>query len=402
MTKAAFSTSMSQGFPGGATGLTVAQSSAKGNIAFADLTQLLPSSGAALSQTQINNIVGWRNYASAQPSGNYVTGTSTFAFNATSSANYLNQVIQSTNAPLSGFLKVSQASFGGHTDQAFLSRQQLIDYWTSQGLPPDVLQYVGTFSREKNAPSWKPYYDADQTSPAYGGVSSYEYKTHAETPTGINPDVLCVRQSTGGTLTYYALDGTAQTATVTAGDPVLRRRFCLSRLGWLTYQGPSTTISNAAAAIHQHFGLMWDKSSVPADPHWVYTSPDGADVTAPATSIKTLSQVAALNPPRDPDFFETLKAGILSGSLGMDAGTGPVGDTSDYDQSTDYQILQIGAISLTSMTPMDFPPRFWVISSKTPWDTTPSPAVSNPMRFRHFPFMVWRTSLISNTSTPQS
>ena len=42
------------------------------------------------------------------------------------------------------------------TDQAFLSRQQLISMAQSLSINPDFLQYMGTFSRAPQQPSFAP------------------------------------------------------------------------------------------------------------------------------------------------------------------------------------------------------------------------------------------------------
>ena len=357
---------------------TVAQTGAKGSIAYADLT-MLTNAVPSVSSTQINNVinslVGWRNYASAQPSGNFASG---FTFNSSSTSNYFNAV--STNGA-SGFMNVATASTGnGNTDQAFLTRQQLIDFWTTQNFPPDLLQYVGTFSREKNAPSWSPYYDAA----TIGGTASYAYKSSADSvPAPTNPDFLNVRYSgfTGTTtLTYYAVNGTQQTVQVTSGSPVVRRRFSLGRLAWLTYQGPNPAIPNAAAAIKQHFGLVWAAGSA-GYPVWIYTSPDGIGST-PATSIKTLSQVAALPTPREPDFFELLQAGILAGSLGGNGGAvgtwatgGTAGSTYDWDTTTAFQVLQIGANIIDQASTDNFPTEIEANFTTDNGPVTPTPSV---------------------------
>src|SRR5205085_250259 len=78
-----------------------------------------------------------------------------------------------------------------------------------------------------------------------------------------------------------------------------------------------------------------------------YVGPTGTTVQ---TAIKRLDEVAALN--REPNFFELLKAGILSGSVGIGSGTGNVrtfvnAQAKYYSTvaptSSDYQIMQIGA-----------------------------------------------------------
>ncbi len=331
------------GYP--ASGVATSQTSGKGNIAYADLTQLTngaPSVTSAQMTKVVNNLVGWRNYASAQPGGNFTSG---FSFTATSATNYFNAV--ATNQA-SGFMQTATATppYNNRTDQAFLSRQQLIDFWTAQGFPPDLLQFVGTFSRDANAPTWSPLQNAS----ALGGSSTtaYNYKSNADNTTTppINPDFLNWRFSTATTLTSYDINGNSTSVSVNAGDPIVRKRFNLSRINWLTYQGPNPAVTNAAAAIKQYFGLVWSTDSS-GYACWVYTSPTGS-TASPPTSIMTLSQVAAAN--REPDFFELLQAGILAGSLGLDAGvvgtsstSGPAGDTQKWDQTTAYQVLQIGA-----------------------------------------------------------
>jgi len=71
------------GFP---SSTTAAQYGPKGTSAFADLTAL------GLSQTDVNAIVGWRNYFSAGPSGNFPT----FSFNAAAATGYVNSVLSNT------------------------------------------------------------------------------------------------------------------------------------------------------------------------------------------------------------------------------------------------------------------------------------------------------------------
>src|SRR5439155_20310433 len=100
---------------------TVTQSGRKGSEAFADLTAL------GISTTGVNNIVGFRNYASAQPGGDFA---SNFTFTAASGTLYYNYVIANNT----GFLTVnpvptpSPATLASRTDQAFVNRQQLINF----------------------------------------------------------------------------------------------------------------------------------------------------------------------------------------------------------------------------------------------------------------------------------
>src|SRR5207249_10552941 len=80
------------------------------------------------------------------------------------------------------------------TDQQFLTRQSLIQLAASSGFSTitDALQYLGTFSRELNAPSWTPTQDALVMAGNNGG-GIYAYKTNANSATAVNPNLLNVR-----------------------------------------------------------------------------------------------------------------------------------------------------------------------------------------------------------------
>jgi hypothetical protein len=116
------------GFP---SGLTIEQESAKGPLALADLKQLLPSGTNAAKQRQINNIVGWRHYATAQPSGNF----SNHHFAASQASRWFEFI---TN-PRTSFLQVAPQPFNGMTDQMLLNRQDLIDLRRSLGFSQAAL-----------------------------------------------------------------------------------------------------------------------------------------------------------------------------------------------------------------------------------------------------------------------
>src|SRR5438128_2815628 len=109
---------------------TILQYGRKGSLAFADLTGL---GSFGLSTTGIDNVVGWRNYASAQPSGNL---SSNFTFSTTAANNYYNLILSDRNyiqltTPTAFspnyFLTTSVAPANNNeTDQAFANRQELI------------------------------------------------------------------------------------------------------------------------------------------------------------------------------------------------------------------------------------------------------------------------------------
>jgi hypothetical protein len=339
------------GYPNGT---TTDQSGRKGPVAFADLTALpspspnppSPYFPNSSSPYQIDRLVGWRNYGTTQPSNNFPNTAPAFAANfRTDSAPalaYWNSVINNTT----GFLSVSSAQFNGRTDQMFLSRQQLIAFQKTTGFPASALQYLGTFLRELNAPAWKP------STPTTPSISSIDYATLANTPTAststaINRDLLYVRVGVPVGSSFTRADGT----TAAVGDLLIKQRFPLSRINGLadpTFAATAnSTINNgflvpaSAITVQRDFGLKWNT----ANNRWDYV---GATGTTVQTAIKPLDQVVAGN--REPNFFELLKAGILSSSVGMGSGTGNVrtfvnAETKYYSTplSSDYQIMQIGA-----------------------------------------------------------
>ena len=83
------------GYP--ATNSTQTQFGRKGVAAYADLTQLpLDGNGTMLAQNQVDQLVGLRNYASAQPGGSY----GSFAFDAAAALRYFSFVTKAD--PITG------------------------------------------------------------------------------------------------------------------------------------------------------------------------------------------------------------------------------------------------------------------------------------------------------------
>jgi hypothetical protein len=119
----------------------------KGTIAFADLTALPTTGSSFVSNTAINRIIGWRNYATVQPTGAFPN----FTFNATSSLAFATYFLDTAR----NFGTVATAVSGGRTDQAFVSRAQLIQLRADIAASANMLQYLGTFSREQNKPTWR-------------------------------------------------------------------------------------------------------------------------------------------------------------------------------------------------------------------------------------------------------
>jgi hypothetical protein len=350
---------------------TILQYGRKGSLAFADLTGL---SSYGLSSTAIDNVVGWRNYASCQP-GNSLT--SNFSFTDPNSWNtYYNFIVSDptniqltnyfTNLPLTyftnSFLTTSQAPvFNTQTDQPLPVRQELIKLRSavSGGISfSNALQYLGTFSREAltNVPQWSP-----------------------TTPDSINPNF----QALLVTNSFTRNDGT----TANVGDYLVNKRFLLQRLNWLTYKGPSATRNIPTSApsigtadydmwlltrgassadessirfgltrnfllqgspqnIVKYFGLVWDATNE----RWNYTGPSGG---TPASSIATLGSMTGS---REPNFFELLQAGIINSSLGDSFSSDPA-LPSLHQQSKMLHILTIGANLIAQSRADSYPVR---------------------------------------------
>jgi hypothetical protein len=276
-----------------------------------------------MSVSATGDLVGWRNYASSQPTGSFAN----FNFDANAVDRYATFLATNTN----GFLGTDFTTWNGHTNQAFPSRQTLIQFRSSTSLAQDALQYLGTFSRELDIPTWAP-----------------------PSPDPTNPDF--------------------RTLAVASSF----RRFPLQRLNWLTYKGPSASRTIPApspvpatsdpnydmwslvntyrltatflqqgtdANILKYFGLSWD----PANERWSYVGHSGG--SSPVAAIATLASFANV---RDPDFFELLQAGILTGSLGDSlASTFPV----THQQSKMLQVLTIGANLISQATIDSYPTR---------------------------------------------
>ena len=237
------------GYPGtdttsGSAGLTAAQIAQKGSLALADLTQV------NLTQQQVNQIVGWRNYATAQPAGSFSSSppANGFTFSAANATSWLTNYVMGNT---SGFLANAGNLVSGRTDQRVLSRQQLIGLQSAIGFSPDALQYLGTFSREINAPTFSyPTYSA-----SYAAPNPIGYSASATQVTYPNYNrILALRMSQAGT----ANDG----FTWKAGDPLLCRRFPLGRLALVAYNATNTSTSSD---IYKYFGLYRTEASDATD-----------------------------------------------------------------------------------------------------------------------------------------
>jgi hypothetical protein len=374
----------------------------KGVAAYADLTQLPtgPSNSptsAYVIQTEIDQLIGLRNYASARPNGTY----SAFSFDAAAALRYFSFVTKVTPAGSpdpttgtpgvgNGFMNVSNAILNGRTDQAFLNRQQLIQQVssiaTAQGDANlvNVLQYLGTFSRDLEQPSFAPNPNRPRVQTAAGvlagadgpvpnlaananktpfGTGNDAYNASSSYADLINPSFLTVRAASS----FTRNDG----STAVIGEPLVKQRFPLSRLSLVAYNSPANARSQSDA-IYKNFGLVRNASTGV----WYYDHRSTNDGSV--AGILKLSDVAAWVDPtsgkvgRDPDFFELLKAAINVGSLAKGAaGTynGSAGSPAldwnqvnsafdlqqELDNSVDLNLLQIGANIIDQFDSDSFP-----------------------------------------------
>ncbi|MDQ3623228.1 MAG: hypothetical protein M3463_12165, partial [Verrucomicrobiota bacterium] len=139
----------------------------KGALAFADLTRI-PTDPAdpdkTLSQEEVNQIVGWRNYASSQASGTLPE----YSFSAAGVASYHTFALLNRK----GFMLTGHTTLqSAQSDRIFTTRQSLVDLLlrsiapsgssgaeTRAGLQ-NALQYLATFTRDLNQPSVTPAAD---------------------------------------------------------------------------------------------------------------------------------------------------------------------------------------------------------------------------------------------------
>lgn len=321
----------------------------KFSTAGADLTAL------GVGQSAITNLVQYR--------------TNNF------SGSYLELV---RNATLSGFLSSSVMVGGSNVVfNRFSTRQDLIRYvkQKNSGLEP-ALPYLTHFSRHSTSPSWHP------TTPPGSTINYAGQANNNASPNRFLPNV---RVQTG----FTRADGTQ----AKPGEPLLKHRFPLSRLAALGPNGVNPAgktlvngqlTSATPATVQRDFGLRWSNG------RWDYVGHSGISVQ---DKIKTLAEVAAEG--REPNFFELLKAAILSGSLGKAADNKTLAGnpTRTLEGDQDLQIIRIGANIIDQFDNNNFPTTinfggvhqhgvedlpylFGILNQerwrRDPWTTTPS------------------------------
>ena len=147
----------------------------KDGLSYADLSQIFSAAGITATNTIsncIDQLVAWRNYATTSPPGPFLSPQ----FGPSSAISYMNAVISNST----GYLTIGGTNlYANQSDRIFASRQDLIDFakqvW---GFGPNanntylnVLNYLTTFSRDINQPSYIPTQSVDPASLGYDSTA---------------------------------------------------------------------------------------------------------------------------------------------------------------------------------------------------------------------------------------
>jgi len=316
---------------------SAAQVGFKGSQAFANLSAL------GMSSSAIDSLVGWRNAVTATDSATFAEWALGIPRSSGTSNTLSIQIAQV------GHMVVAQG------DNAFVNRRDLLRYakYQNSSLTPS---YFTTFARSVEGSSWRPTQDASAlggnnsglggTYSAYPNFTpqSFKYATDCELSTSINRHIPNVRV----TSTFTRSDGTS----ANVGESLLKTKFPLSRVAGLGHNGvdssAKSTLSNGqyiaatAATIQRDFGLVWNSD------HWDYCGPSGSVVQS---SIATIGSIGS----REPNFFERLKAGILSGSVGVRSDYNSTAIIQPGDRCSDAHIIQIGVNIIDQITATNYP-----------------------------------------------
>ena len=367
--------------------------SRKGPEAFADLTVLPGIKNLSMgAQKMVDQLVGWRNYATVHPSGsfpNYTFGPS--GSGNSSINNYFNYLLSlSTSFMTTG----NTALYQNQSDHLFTTRQQLISFMhdVANGnsgdeiLLQDAMMYLGTFTRTLNQPSYWP----DPTRPVEtgGAWSGTIWTANANgipplSPPGYTGYNNAVNQESNYNPPFRSVRAKAaftrnDKTKAVIGEPLVKKRFALNRVLWLSPYGPiaekappgylsylETTygLSHAfleegtSANIKSYFGLTWaDNNRLGYAGYWTYS-----ELNIPGGYIGLLSDAQAAN--REPDFFELLQAAVKVGAISNPSVIanpgGRANATGAYAQIRDtqliYQILQMGANIIDEANPTQYP-----------------------------------------------
>jgi hypothetical protein len=301
--------------------------------------------------------------------------------------------------------------------QAFASRQSLLQWVRSiRGSPSqkaalwNSLQYLTHFSRSLEQPSFLPgTWHPHSSSPTQNvrirprivppaGEGEIRFNPQLSPPDRLlsanyrggndaagadnllNPGLALIRVET-------AFQRTLSGQFARIGEPLIKHRFPLTRLGWIQPEGPSASLptrnprhhpEGTPEAIYAAFGLRWNaRREAWTYDHGCRTLPNGQN---PGVRIATLQEVSTFA--READFFELLKAGIQAGSLGKAAALDRAHSADDpatpldaasyhqlRDRSVDLQILQIGANLIDQADADSLPTQIELFNRVSPSDS---------------------------------
>ncbi|MDZ4787339.1 MAG: hypothetical protein SH807_00165 [Blastochloris sp.] len=247
-------------------------------------------------------------------------------------------------------------------DNTFVSRGDMIKAGLDgqAGLSKDALKNLTVFSRASLIPTWGPMKNGADMRGNNNTTGNIAYKTLADAGavTTVNRNLPSLRVQNKFNRYLTKADGTEVITEAKIGEPLINKRFALTKLAWIGSNGPVAPGTNEN--IQRNFGLVWDNTST----RWNYVGHTGNTIQ---TFIRTLGTVSIEN--REPNFFELLKAGILSGSVGAGANdTGNIsyiGDLFRKSQSSDGNIIQIGA-NMIDQADADRLPSFVAFGGSTP------------------------------------
>ncbi len=231
---------------------------------------------------------------------------------------------------------------GAKSDGLFLGRRDLLAFQQAfpDRLSAAALPHFTHLTFELNQPSWSPAKNATG--------ADYAYLDRRDNPAAANRRILGIR-TTGSFERYTDLEEGVVTAK--EGEPLVKRRFPLRWIEW--FRDPAAN----EALITRHFGLKRNSDGY----RWTYT-----ELTS-SQAIKTLDEIATAGG-REPNFFELLQAGILSGSLAAGSGGSTTFFNSpNIDASTAGQILRIGACIIDQYDEDDDPTVIAAVPSADPF-----------------------------------
>ncbi len=246
----------------------------------------------------------------------------------------------STATSTEKFIRLSEGSGWrrlADNDNVFLGRQDLLDFADKHpaALPQETLPYLTHFSRDLNAPSYRPDPARPKIARNAAGGGNDAYGVDAI----VNPD-----------LTGFDAKRKRQ---------LLPRRFPLERLQWVVTPGEKGPVDPDKAKLY--FGLSWQGT------YWKY------EHCRPNGDLYTLQEVPA---DREPDFFEILRATVLAGSLGRQfAAKGwdaidqqlSMHQLGGVDASVNLNIMELGASIIDQYDPDSNPTCIMLPGSARPY-----------------------------------